>query len=48
MINRRNFLLGSSVVSGVALMGLLPSLFSRKAVAQALAEKFEFTLTDAQ
>ncbi|GDX07000.1 peptide-methionine (R)-S-oxide reductase MsrB [Buttiauxella sp. A111] len=48
MINRRNFLLGSGIVSGVALMGLLPSLFPRKAIAQAQAEKFEVTLSDEQ
>ncbi|RJT45124.1 peptide-methionine (R)-S-oxide reductase MsrB [Rahnella woolbedingensis] len=48
MINRRNFLLGSSAVSAVAVMGLLPTFFPRKADAQAKSEKFEFTLTDDQ
>jgi peptide-methionine (R)-S-oxide reductase len=48
MINRRNFLLGSGAVSAAAMMGLVPSLFSRNAGAQVKPAKFEIMLTDAQ
>ncbi|MGC6388038.1 peptide-methionine (R)-S-oxide reductase MsrB [Ewingella sp. S1.OA.A_B6] len=48
MINRRNFLLGSCTVSAVAALGLFPTLFTRKADAQAKNERFEVSLTDAQ
>ena len=48
MINRRNFLLGSGAVSAAAAIGMFPALFARKADAQAVAEHFEITLTDAQ
>ena len=48
MINRRNFLLGSGAVSAAAVMGLIPSLFSRNADAQAKSAKFDIMLTDAQ
>lgn len=49
MINRRNFLLGSTAVSAIAVMGLFPGVFTRKADAQAKkTETFEIELTDAQ
>lgn len=48
MINRRHFLLGGGALTAAAVMGVTSSFFSRKADAQAVAEKFEVSLTDAQ
>ncbi|MFU2318768.1 peptide-methionine (R)-S-oxide reductase MsrB [Rahnella sp. PCH160] len=48
MMNRRNFLLGSTAASAIAVMGLFPGVFTRKADAQVRSEKFEIELTDAQ